>query len=113
MLRKILTKFKIINDCIKTCDHEKSPYCIALSIECARRGKFKNGLAFAGQNAYRVNEIVSVKELINSLKLEYSLPMPDSLRYEGARILLKILNPTLWIPAMTYRYQTHDFFVIP
>jgi len=59
--------------CIKTCDPEKSPYCIALALECARRGKFKNGFAFAGQNAYRVNEIVSVKELINSLKSEYSL----------------------------------------
>lgn len=59
--------------CIKTCDPEKSPYCIALALECARRGKFKNGFAFAGQNAYRVNEIVSVKELINSLKAEYSL----------------------------------------
>lgn len=73
--------------CLKTCDHEKSPYCIALSLECARRGKFKNGLVFAGQNACRVNQIVSVKELINSLKLEYGLAMPDSLRYEGARIL--------------------------
>jgi nitronate monooxygenase len=65
--------------CIKTCDPEKSPYCIALALECARRGKFKNGFAFAGQNAYRVNEIVSVKELINSLKVEYSLAMPDSI----------------------------------
>jgi NAD(P)H-dependent flavin oxidoreductase YrpB (nitropropane dioxygenase family) len=65
--------------CIKTCDLEKSPYCIALALECARRGKFKNGFAFAGQNAYRVNEIVSVKELINSLKAEYSLTMHNSI----------------------------------
>ncbi len=59
--------------CIKTCDPEKTPYCIALALECARRGKFKHGFAFAGQNAYRVNEIVSVKELIDSLKAEYSI----------------------------------------
>ena len=66
--------------CIKTCDPEKSPYCIAMALECARRGKFKNGFAFAGQNAFRVNEIVSVKELINSLKAEYGVAMSDSLK---------------------------------
>lgn len=59
--------------CIKTCDPEKSPYCIALALERARRGKFKHGFAFAGQNAFRVTEIVSVKELIDSLKAEFSL----------------------------------------
>lgn len=59
--------------CIKTCDPENSPYCIALALECARRGKFKHGFAFAGQNAHRVKEIVSVKELMNSLKAEYRL----------------------------------------
>ena len=89
--------------CLKTCGHEKSPYCIALSLECARRGKFKNGLAFAGQNAYRVNEIVSVKELINSLKLEYSLALPDSLRYERTRSLPQYMKSDTLIPAMIYR----------
>ncbi|MBW2193488.1 MAG: nitronate monooxygenase, partial [Deltaproteobacteria bacterium] len=59
--------------CIKTCDPENSPYCIALALECARRGKFKHGFAFAGQNAHRVKEIVSVKELMNSLKAEFRL----------------------------------------
>jgi len=59
--------------CLKTCDPEKSQYCIALALECARRGKLKHGFAFAGQNAYRVKEIVSVKELIDSLKAEFNL----------------------------------------
>jgi nitronate monooxygenase len=59
--------------CIKTCDPEKSPYCIALALESARRGKFRHGFAFAGQNAYRVKEIVSVKELVNSLKAEFDI----------------------------------------
>ena len=58
--------------CIKTCDPEKSPYCIALALERARRGKFKYGFAFAGKNAYQVKEIVSVKELMNSLQSEFS-----------------------------------------
>jgi len=59
--------------CLKTWDPEKSQYCIALALECARRGKLKHGFAFAGQNAYRVKEIVSVKELIDSLKAEFNL----------------------------------------
>lgn len=63
---------KCVYHCIKTCDPEKSPYCIALALERARRGKFKHGFAFAGQNAYQVEEIVSVKELMNSLQSEFN-----------------------------------------
>ncbi|MDD2483474.1 MAG: nitronate monooxygenase [Eubacteriales bacterium] len=57
--------------CIKTCEYEKSPYCIALALMNAQKGILKNGFAFAGQNAYRIKEIVSVHELIESLKGEY------------------------------------------
>jgi len=63
--------FRCPYHCIKTCDSEKSPYCIALALANARDGRLKNGFAFAGSNAYRVNEIISVKELIDSLKEEY------------------------------------------
>ncbi len=59
--------------CIKTCKQQKSPYCIALALGNARKGKFKHGFAFAGMNAYRIDKIISVKELINSLKREFSL----------------------------------------
>lgn len=59
--------------CIKTCKQSKSPFCIALALGNARKGKFKHGFAFAGKNAYRVEKIISVKELINSLKREFSL----------------------------------------
>ncbi len=65
--------FKCPFHCIKTCDVEKSPYCIALALSNARKGKLKNGFAFAGANAHRVKEIVSVKELIDSLKTEFAL----------------------------------------
>ncbi len=64
--------FRCPYQCIKTCDIEKSPYCIAMALAGARRGKFKNGFAFAGANAYRVNEIISVKDLIRSLQLEFA-----------------------------------------
>ena len=59
--------------CIKTCKQGKSPYCIALALGNARKGKFKHGFAFAGQNAYRIEKVISVKELVNSLKREFSL----------------------------------------
>jgi nitronate monooxygenase len=59
--------------CIKTCKQATSPYCIALALGNARKGKFKHGFAFAGLNAYRIEKIISVKELINSLKREFSL----------------------------------------
>jgi nitronate monooxygenase len=57
--------------CIRTCDHRKSPYCIALALIQAKRGNLKRGFVFSGQNAYRVDRIVSVKELIKTLKQEY------------------------------------------
>lgn len=59
--------------CIKTCEHEKSPYCIALALLNAQKGNLKNGFVFAGQNAHRVTEITSVKELMDSLQEEYAL----------------------------------------
>ena len=59
--------------CVKTCDPLKSPYCITLALAAARKGKLKKGFAFAGANAYRVEKIVSVKDLIASLQMEYSL----------------------------------------
>lgn len=58
--------------CIKSCAYEDSPYCIALALMNAKKGNMKSGFAFAGQNAYRVDEIVSVQELIDSLQAEYS-----------------------------------------
>jgi nitronate monooxygenase len=63
--------FRCPYHCIKPCDPERSPYCISMALACAKKGKFKNGFAFAGQNAYRVSEIVSVKELMDSLAEEY------------------------------------------
>lgn len=57
--------------CIKTCNYKESPYCISLALINAKKGNTKNGFVFVGQNAYRVNEIVSVSELIQSIKDEY------------------------------------------
>ncbi len=59
--------------CLKTCDYQKSPYCIAAALLNAKLGHLKNGFAFAGANAYLNDKIVSVHELIETLKAEYSL----------------------------------------
>ena len=65
------TPFKCPFHCISSCDYTKSPYCIALALVNAKKGLLKHGFAFAGANAYRVNAIVSVKELIESLRQGY------------------------------------------
>jgi len=58
--------------CIRTCNIASSPYCIAFALVNAQRGNMEHGFAFAGENAYRTNEIVSVKELVTSLTEEYN-----------------------------------------
>jgi nitronate monooxygenase len=57
--------------CIVTCDAKESPYCIANALLNARAGKFDNGFAFAGANAARVEGIVTVQQLMDSLLDEY------------------------------------------
>jgi hypothetical protein len=47
------------------------PYCIGRALTDAKKGDFENGFAFAGANAYRVDKILSVKELIETLAEEY------------------------------------------
>lgn len=61
------TPFKCPFHCLKTCDPEKSPYCIAIALGNARKGRLKHGFAFAGKNAYRIDKIVSVKALMDEL----------------------------------------------
>lgn len=58
--------------CIKTCDIDKSPYCIIIALINALKGNFEHGYAFAGANAYRATNISSVKEIFQSLLREYS-----------------------------------------
>jgi len=57
--------------CLITCDYKNSPYCIALALMNAKKGKLKNGFAFAGANAYREKKVVSVKERMDTLQEEF------------------------------------------
>lgn len=58
--------------CIKTCDYQNSPYCISVALINAQKGFTDRGLVFVGQNAYKVKEIISVKQLFETLKQEYA-----------------------------------------
>jgi len=63
--------FKCPWKCLRSCDFKNVPYCIGLALMNAKKGDLENGFAFAGANAYRVDKIVSVKELIETLVGEY------------------------------------------
>jgi nitronate monooxygenase len=63
--------FKCPYHCIITCDYKKSPYCIAFALMNAKKGNFSDGFAFAGENAHRAKEIISVRELMETLIDEY------------------------------------------
>jgi NAD(P)H-dependent flavin oxidoreductase YrpB (nitropropane dioxygenase family) len=56
--------------CLKTCDPKKTPYCIAKVLANAATGKLGESFVFAGSNAYRCNEIIPVKELVERLSEE-------------------------------------------
>jgi len=57
--------------CLKTCDYEKSPYCIMMALYNAYKGNMDKGYAFAGINAFRNSKITTVKDVISSLLFEY------------------------------------------
>lgn len=63
--------YKCPYHCISTCDVSTTPYCIAQALINAQKGKLAHGFAFAGANAYRVTEIISVHELMTALESEY------------------------------------------
>lgn len=56
--------------CLSTCDVANARYCIAQALVSAYQGNMEKGLVFCGQNAYRVDKIVTVHELIAELKAE-------------------------------------------
>jgi NAD(P)H-dependent flavin oxidoreductase YrpB (nitropropane dioxygenase family) len=63
--------FKCPWKCLVSCDFKNVPYCIALALTNAKMGDMDKGFAFAGANAHRIDKIVPVKELVDSLVKEY------------------------------------------
>jgi NAD(P)H-dependent flavin oxidoreductase YrpB (nitropropane dioxygenase family) len=56
--------------CISHCNPAETPYCITKALINAVKGNVEDSLLFCGENAYRVDKIVTVKELMNELKTE-------------------------------------------
>jgi NAD(P)H-dependent flavin oxidoreductase YrpB (nitropropane dioxygenase family) len=63
--------FKCKFRCLRTCEPDKAPYCIAEVLANAAEGNLDESFAFAGSNAWRCNEIVPVRLLVNKLVEEY------------------------------------------
>ena len=49
------------------CKIDSTPYCISEALIHAVKGEVEEGLVFAGANAYRIDKIVTVHELIHEL----------------------------------------------
>ena len=64
------------NHCVKTCAKgNNTPYCISQALIDAVNGRWESGLFFCGSNVGRVQEIVSVEELIHQVMSEYRKEM--------------------------------------
>ena len=65
--------------CLEQCDIQHADYCISIALDNARQGLLDQGFAFCGANAHRVEKIVPVVELLDSLKVEYEAAFVQSL----------------------------------
>ena len=55
---------EVCNGCLKRCSRR---FCIVNALMAAREGDLENGLVFAGEHVYKINEILSVKEIFSQL----------------------------------------------
>ena len=82
---------KYVWKCLQSCEI----YCIALALSNARQGDLEKGFAFAEKNAFKIEKIISVKELLQELK-EQSLSAEESmggcLRIEYEKTLEKLAS---------------------
>lgn len=53
--------------CLKTCNPATTPYCISMALIRAVKGDVDHGLVFCGANAWRINKIQTVHELMKEL----------------------------------------------
>ena len=57
--------------CLAGCRADEAHYCISMALNNARKGNLDRGFVFVGSNAYRVDSIVPVSELIAELEEGY------------------------------------------
>ena len=53
--------------CLATCEPDKAGYCIAQALVNAYRGRMDEGYPMCGANTWRIDKIVSVRELLDEL----------------------------------------------
>ena len=63
-------KIKCPYRCLSACKVSEARYCIAQALVNSYFGDVDHGLIFCGKNAYRVDKIITVKELISGLLAE-------------------------------------------
>ena len=62
----------ICNGCLTACKRgDKTPYCISRALIQAVLGNWEDGLFFCGENAWRVHEMTTVKELMETINAEW------------------------------------------
>ncbi len=75
--RGLKKPYKCVWHCLKPCDGEPL-YCIASALYNAQKGFLRNGYVFAGANAWRIDKMMSVKELIKVLIDEYEIAVSQT-----------------------------------
>jgi len=63
--------FRCAWQCLASCKADNAKYCISIALNNARRGKLKHGFVFAGANAWRVDAILRVPDLIGELAIGF------------------------------------------
>ena len=66
-IRKEQEKVTKCYRCLSPCNPTTTPYCISKALITSVKGDVDNGLIFIGKNGYRIDKIVSVKELMDEL----------------------------------------------
>lgn len=57
-------------NCLVPCNPKDTPYCISTALINAVKGDVDDALLFCGADAYKINELKSVKEVMNELTCE-------------------------------------------
>jgi len=83
--------------CLASCNARQANYCISMALYHARKGNLEKGFAFAGANAFRVKQVVSVGELLTQLKAEFVVTVESrilslSAEYEKALARFKTIR---------------------
>jgi len=87
-------EFKCAWKCLANCKAQDANYCISIALNNARQGNLQAGYVFCGANAYKIDKIVKVSELVEELKTGYLLASNASLNKTFEKMVEKA--NTLW-----------------